>query len=72
MNIEDRDNQVEYLRMALIIAEINVSYEVCDLIRTIQLNLNNGNISVLDCVKIRQKWKKKWKEYNEKKSKISA
>ena len=72
MNIEDRDKQVEYLRMALIIAEINVSYEVCDLIRTIQLNLNNGNISVLDCVKIRQKWKKKWKEYNEKKSKISA
>jgi len=67
VKIEDRKEEIEYLRMGLNMAELGVSYEQADLIIRISDRLKKlkGKFSLKDGVEIHHKWKQDWEKYYE-------
>jgi hypothetical protein len=63
---EDRKKEVEYLRMALNLCEINCGYETADLIIKAQVKLKQlgGDFKLSDGVDLYDRWKKYWDEYH--------
>lgn len=76
VKIKDRKTEVEHLRMACNLAELNISYIHADLILKLQERLKKlkGKFSICDGIEIHHKWKQDWHKYfetleNEQKSK---
>lgn len=69
VNVKDREPKVEYLRMALAMAEFGVSYEHADLINEVTNKVKSmgGKFSIEDGVKLFFDWKKKWEQYHSEK-----
>lgn len=67
VEIKDRVEEVEYLRMALNMCQINVDYVTTDLIIQVSKELDKlkGNFTLDDGVKTHYKWKEKWSKYFE-------
>lgn len=67
VKIKDRKTDVEHLRMACNLAELNVGYIHADLILKLQDRLKKlkGKFSISDGVEIHHKWKEDWREYFE-------
>jgi hypothetical protein len=67
VKIEDRKEEIEYLRMGLNVAELGVSYEQADLIIRVSERLKKlkGKFSLNDGVEIHHKWKQEWEKYFE-------
>ena len=67
VKIEDRKEEIEYLRMGLNMAELGVSYEQADLIIRISDRLKKlkGKFSLKDGVEIHHRWKQEWQKYYE-------
>lgn len=65
VKLEDRENEIEYLRLALALCEVQASYELCDLISdlTKRIESSKGALTIDDCVKIRDRHDKKWSKY---------
>lgn len=65
--IKDRKDEIEYLRMALAIIEIGVSYEQAELINNVvnKVRQRKGNFNIHDGVKLLYAWKEKWRNYYE-------
>jgi len=65
IKIEDRKEEIEYLRMGMNMAELGVSYEQADLIIRISDRLKKlkGKFSLKDGVEIHHKWKQDWEKY---------
>lgn len=65
VEIKDRENEIEYLRMALNICELPVSYLQTDLIVKIYKRIEKlkGNYSVEDGVKDLNDHNYKWEKY---------
>lgn len=65
VKIKDRKQEVEYLRMALAIAEMGFSYEHADLINRVvdECRKKKGKFSLDDGVKLLYKWKTDWRTY---------
>lgn len=63
--IKDRDNKIEFLRMALNLCELPVSYSQSDLIFRILLKLEKveGDFTLHDGIAIHHKWKEDWQKY---------
>ncbi len=74
VQIKDRQDEIEYLRMALAITEIGVSYEQAELINNVvnKVRLRKGNFNIHDGVKLLYAWKEKWRNYYEKKAGIEV
>ena len=65
VRIEDRKDEIEYLRMALAMSEFGVSYEQADLIHRVvtEVQKKGGKFTVHDGVKVFHGWKKTWYDY---------
>ena len=65
VKIKDRKQEVEFLRMALAIAEMGFSYEHADLINRVvnESRKKKGKFSLLDGSKLLYKWKTDWRNY---------
>lgn len=65
VNVKDRKNNIEYLRMVLNLCEIGVNYPQADLIKRIfeSLEEKNGNFNLKDGVKLYYEWKQEWEDY---------
>lgn len=65
VKIKDRNEDIEYLRIALVMCEIGVSYTQSDLIiRVIErLSKLKGKFAISDSVEILFKWKSEWLKY---------
>jgi hypothetical protein len=65
VKIKDRNERVEFLRMALNMSELPVSYIQTDLIiRTINvLNKEGGDFNLMDAAKIYSQWQQNWETY---------
>lgn len=62
---QDRKNEVEYLRMALNLCEIGVSYTQADLIIRVMAKVNEvkGNFTLMDGATILKNWNQDWEYY---------
>ena len=67
VKVKDRKTEVEYLRMACNLAELEIGYQHADLILRLQERLKKlkGNFSLSDGVEIHHKWKEDWRDYFE-------
>lgn len=67
VKIKDRKENIEYLRMALNMAEVGVRYIDADLIIRISERLKklNGKFSIKDGADVHHKWKEDWEGYFE-------
>lgn len=65
VKIKDRKLEVEYLRMALNMAEVGVDYPTTDLIIRVNERQQKlgGKFSIKDSVEIYHKWKEEWQNY---------
>ena len=65
VKIKDRAKEVEYLRMALNMCELGVSYEQTDLIRRVITKVDelNGDFSLQNGIELLQKWQHDWQVY---------
>ena len=65
VDIKDREAEVEYLRMALSMAEFYVNYESTELILQVYsaLKVRNEHYNIMDSVDIHHRWREKWTEY---------
>ena len=65
VEIKDRKYEIEWLRMALNMCEININYTHADLIIKIVKELDSlkGKFTISDGVEIHHKWKDKWDNY---------
>ena len=68
VQIKDRKDEIEYLRMALAITEIGVSYEQAELINNVvnKVRQRKGKFNIHDGVGLLYAWKEKWRNYYEK------
>ena len=68
VQVKDRKDEVEYLRMALAIAEIGVSYEQAELINNVvnKVRQRKGKFNIHDGVGLLYAWKEKWRSYYDK------
>jgi hypothetical protein len=71
VEIKDRKEEVEFLRMACNMTELGISYLQADLILRIQetLKKKKGSFSLTDGIEIGYKWKEGWRKYFEQQSK---
>ena len=62
---KDRKQETEYLRMALNMAELGVSYTQADLILKAvnEVQRKGGNFTISDGVDLHTKWKSEWDNY---------
>lgn len=67
VKIKDRKYDVEILRMACNLAELNIGYVQADLILKLQDRLEKikGKFSLHDGIEIHHKWKEDWIKYFE-------
>jgi len=67
VKIKDREEEIEYLRMALNMCELPVNYTQVDLIIEVvkETEKLKGNFSIKDGVKIHHGWRNKWDAYFE-------
>jgi len=67
VEIKDRQEPIEHLRMALAMAEFGVSYIQADLIFRVHNSLSKlkGKYKISDGVDLFYKWKKDWEKYAE-------
>ena len=67
VKIKDRIEEVEFLRMALVMAEIGVDYKIADLINRVSYRVRQleGKYTINDSVEILYKWKEDWLKYDE-------
>ena len=65
VDIKDRKEEIEWLRMALNMCEININYTHADLIIKVVKDLDKlkGKFTIYDGVEIHYKWKEKWDNY---------
>ncbi len=65
VKFEDRDTSIEYLRMALSMCEIGVTYQQADLIFNVvnKCDLLGGDLTVEDACDLLGEHKKKWDKY---------
>lgn len=68
VEIKDRKEDVEFLRMALNICQVGVDYITTDLIVEVlkELEKLKGDFTLNDGVSIHYEWKEKWTKYFEK------
>ena len=68
---KDRKQETEYLRMALNMAELGVSYTQADLILKAvnEVQRKGGNFTISDGVDLYTRWRKEWDNYFEKQKK---
>lgn len=73
VKINDRKEEIEFLRMACNMAEIGIGYQHADLILRLQERLKKlkGKFSLKDGIEIYHKWKADWVIYFEEQSKES-
>lgn len=66
--IKDRKDEIEYLRMALAITELGVSYEQAELINNVvnKVRQRKGKFNIHDGVELLYAWKQKWRNYYDK------
>ena len=71
VNIKDRKEEIEFLRMACNMSELGINYTHADLIIRLQNRLSKlkGKFSIKDGVEIHHKWKQDWQNYFEEQSK---
>lgn len=71
VEIKDRKEEIEHLRMALNMCEVGVDYTQTDLILRVleRLDKLKGEFSISDGVEIHHKHKQEWQTYFEKKYK---
>jgi hypothetical protein len=71
VEIKDRKEEVEYLRMALNMCELGVGYTQTDLILRVleRLDKVKGEFTITDAVEIHHKHKQEWQMYFEEKYK---
>ena len=62
VQIKDRKDEIEYLRMALAITELGVSYEQAELINNVvnKVRQRKGKFNIHDGVGLLYAWKEKW------------
>ena len=67
VQIKDREDAIEYLRMALAMTEFGVSYEQADLINRVvnEVRKKKGKFTIHDAVFLFYGWKQKWMTYYE-------
>jgi hypothetical protein len=67
VQIKDREDAIEYLRMALAMAEFGVSYEQADLINRVvnEVRKKKGKFAIDDGLKLFSDWKRVWERYYE-------
>lgn len=65
VQMKDRKEEIEYLRMALAMSEFGVSYEQADLIHRVfkTVEKKKGKFSLSDGVKVFHEWKTFWYDY---------
>jgi len=65
VQINDREDKIEFTRMALNMVEIGVDYEGADLILQIidMLNKKYEKTNMKDIIKLKYEWRKKWTKY---------
>lgn len=65
VRIKDRKENIEMFRMALNIAEVNVTYEMTDLILKVQVAQlkKGGKFTLKDGIHIYHAWKNDWEKY---------
>ena len=68
--INDRTDELEFIRLALNMAEIYVDYQQSDLINRVLKGLEKRkqNFNLKDICHIKHQWEKDWQEYFKKKS----
>lgn len=68
VEIKDRENEVEYLRMVLNICQVNIDYTHADLINRVTkaLHKRKGSFTVNEGVELFYQWKQDWEVYFEK------
>ena len=73
VQIKDRKDEIEYLRMALAITEIGVSYEQAELINNVvnKVRQRKGKFNIHDGVGLLYAWKEKWRGYYEKQTSLT-
>lgn len=71
VKIDDRLDEIEYLRMALSTCEVYVDYQTAELIDDVvtAVREKKGNFDLLDGSKLFSEWKKKWDDYEKQKRK---
>jgi hypothetical protein len=71
VEIKDRKEEIEFLRIACNMAELGIRYQHADLIIRLQERLKKlkGKFSIDDGVEIYYKWKQDWQKYFEEQSK---
>jgi hypothetical protein len=65
VQINDRKQEVEYLRMALNMCELGINYTQADLILRVQEGIKKygGNFSLQAGMDINARWKNYWRAY---------
>ena len=73
VQIKDRKDEIEYLRMALAITEIGVSYEQAELINNVvnKVRQRKGKFNIHDGVGLLYAWKEKWRSYYDKQASLT-
>ena len=73
VQIKDRKDEIEYLRMALAITEIGVSYEQAELINNVvnKVRQRKGKFNIHDGVGLLYAWKEKWRSYYDKQKSLT-
>ena len=68
VKIKDREKSVEYLRLALVMAEIGIDYETCELIKKMNSEVTRlkGSFTVDDASRIKAEWVERWESYHKK------
>ena len=71
VKIDDRLDEIEYLRMVLSTCEVYVDYQTAELIDDVvtAVREKKGNFDLLDGSKLFSEWKKKWDDYEKQKRK---
>lgn len=73
VKFKDRNKQVNFLRMALNMVGLGVTYEVADLIEdTVNIvREKQGKMDLEDVVKLQSLWEKRWDDYHREQSEIT-
>ncbi len=67
--IKDREKKIEYVRIALAMSGLGLSYQYVDLIDKVLRridDLEEGKFSIEDATTIEHKWQEKWLQYHKK------
>lgn len=71
VKVDDKVDAIEYLRMALSMCEIGVSYQTADLIDEVvtEVRFKGGDFTVYDAARIFSTWQRKWNDYEKEQNK---